>query len=103
MTAVLCASDEMAAGVMLALHEDGHRFPEDISIIGFDDLPLGAYMWPPLTSVNLDFSTIGKELVAALLTQLRDGVGLSGHHVLVPTHLVVRSSTAPPPSSSAIA
>lgn len=97
-TAVLCANDEMAAGVMLALHEAGRRVPEDISVIGFDDVPLGAYLWPPLTSVNLDFSTIGKELVKALLTQLRDGVGLSGHHVLVPTRLVVRSSTAPPPS-----
>ncbi|PWD51011.1 LacI family transcriptional regulator [Serinibacter arcticus] len=95
-TAVLCANDEMAAGLMLALHEGGRRVPEDVSVIGYDDIPLAPYLWPPLTSVNLDFHTIGQELVTALLTQMRGGVGLSGHHVLVPTRLVVRSSTAAP-------
>lgn len=98
-TAVLCANDEMAAGVMLALHDAGLRIPQDVSVVGYDDLPLSAYLLPPLTSVNLNFSMIGNELVKALLTQLRDGVGLSGHHVLVPTQLVVRSSTAPPPGA----
>lgn len=98
-TAIVCGSDLMALGAIRQIRTTGRSVPQDVSVVGYDDLPLSAFLLPPLTSVNLNFSTIGNELVRALLTQLRDGVGLSGHHVLVPTQLVVRSSTAPPSSS----
>jgi len=95
-TAVFCGNDEMAAGVVRALHEAGRRVPEDVSVVGFDDVPLAEYLWPPLTTVRQDFTAIGAELVELLVRQIRDGERLPGHHVVVPTRLVVRGSTAPP-------
>lgn len=95
-TAVFCANDEMAAGVIRALHEAGARVPEDVSVVGFDDIPLSEYLWPPLTTVRQDFTTIGENLVDLLMQQIREHTVLTGHHVLVPTDLVVRASTAPP-------
>ncbi|WP_449385913.1 LacI family DNA-binding transcriptional regulator [Cellulomonas soli] len=94
-TAVLCANDEMAAGLMRALHEHGRRIPEDVSVVGFDDIPLAEYLWPPLTTVRQDFRAIGSELVALLLQQIRERTSLAGHHVVVPTELIVRASTGP--------
>ncbi len=95
-TAVFCANDEMAAGVIRALHEAGRRVPEDVSVVGFDDIPMAEYLWPPLTTVRQDFTAIGAELVELLMRQIRDHTRLAGHHVVVPTTLVVRASTAPP-------
>ena len=95
-TAVLCANDEMAAGLMRALNERGRRVPEDVSVVGFDDIPLADYLWPPLTTVRQDFAEIGQRLVELLLRQIDAGHALDDEHVLVPTTLVVRSSTAAP-------
>jgi DNA-binding LacI/PurR family transcriptional regulator len=94
-TAVFCANDEMAAGLTRALFEAGRRVPEDVSVVGFDDIPLAEYLWPPLTTVRQDFARIGAELVDLLLRQVREGAELSDH-VVVPAPLVVRASTAPP-------
>lgn len=96
-TAVFSANDEMAAGLMLALHERGRRIPEDISIVGFDDIPLASYLWPPLTTVAQDFATIGRQLISLLVEQIRTGPQHTDTQVLVPTHLILRASTAPPP------
>ncbi|WP_220474330.1 LacI family DNA-binding transcriptional regulator [Propionibacterium ruminifibrarum] len=93
-TAVFSANDEMALGLIRACHETGRRIPEDVSIVGFDDI-MAEWMWPPLTTVAQDFTTIGTELVAALLPQLRGEPG-EPRGVLVPAPLVVRRSTAVP-------
>lgn len=95
-TAVFCANDEMAAGLVRALYEQGLRVPQDVSVVGFDDIPLAGYLWPPLTTVQQDFHLIGRQLVDLLLRQIRDGVPLTDHRIVVPTRLVVRSSTAAP-------
>ncbi|NKX92578.1 LacI family DNA-binding transcriptional regulator [Sanguibacter hominis ATCC BAA-789] len=95
-TAVFCANDEMAAGLMLALHELGRRVPEDVSVVGFDDIPLSRYLWPPLTTVKQDFARIGEELVHLLVEQVRNRTVLADRHILVPTRLVVRRSTGAP-------
>jgi DNA-binding LacI/PurR family transcriptional regulator len=95
-TAVLSSNDEMAAGLYLALRERNIRIPEDISIVGFDDVPLAAYLWPPLTTVRQDFGAIGSELVASLLAQMAGATVPHDSTTLIPTELVVRSSTAPP-------
>jgi len=95
-TAVLCANDEMAAGLMRALHEADVRIPQDVSVVGFDGIPLAEYLWPPLTTVAQDFHAIGRELVRLLLTQIRDGAELTDVHTLVPVELIIRGSTAPP-------
>lgn len=95
-TAVLCANDEMAAGLYRALHENGLSIPADMSVVGFDDIPLAEYLWPPLTTVAQDFHRIGIELVDLLLRQIRGGERLTDLKVLLPVELVVRASTAPP-------
>ena len=100
-TAVFCANDEMAAGVLRALHEAGRTVPHDVSVVGFDDVLLAGYLWPPLTTVAQDFDEIGRRLVARLLQQVRTGeneddADSEDLHEVVPVELKVRESTAPP-------
>ena len=57
----------MALGVMRALHEAGRRVPDDVSIVGFDDMPEAAYFTPPLTTVRQDFDELGRRSLALLL------------------------------------
>lgn len=96
-TAVLCANDETAFGLLRALHEHGRRVPEDVSVVGFDGIRLSEYSVPPLTTVQQDFHRMGRELVALLLGQIRGGGTPGLEPVMVPTRLVVRASTGPPP------
>ena len=95
-TAVFCANDQMAMGVMAALREAGRRVPEDVSVVGFDDLPESAYLDPPLTSVRQDFAELGRRAMG-LVERVLGGERLPSAD-LVPTELVERSSTAPPPA-----
>lgn len=96
-TAVFCGNDEMALGMMRALHEQGRRVPQDVSIVGFDGIALGEYTSPPLTTVRQDWRRLGRELVGLVLAQLRH-VEPVERLVVVPTQLVVRASTAAPPA-----
>ncbi|AXE37610.1 LacI family DNA-binding transcriptional regulator [Acidipropionibacterium virtanenii] len=95
-TAVLAANDEMAAGFMRALHERGLRVPQDVSVVGFDDVA-AELLWPRLTTVRQDFEGIGRHLIAELaeLMEHRDEPRPAAH-VLVSSPLVVRESTAAP-------
>jgi DNA-binding LacI/PurR family transcriptional regulator len=95
-TAIFAANDQMALGVLRALHERGRRVPQDVSVVGFDDIPDAAAYLPPLTTVHQDFAEVGRRCVRGLLEQIRDARAEPGT-VLVPTTLVVRASTAPPP------
>lgn len=95
-TAVFCGNDEMAAGVCRALHEAGRSIPTDVSVVGFDDIPLAEYFTPSLTTVAQDFHAIAHRLVDLLLEQIHEGTALTDVHCLIPTKLVVRASTAPP-------
>jgi len=95
-TAVFAANDQMALGVLRALHEQGRRVPQDISVVGFDDIPEAASFLPPLTTVHQDFSEVGRRCVEQVLRQIRSDEEEVGT-TLVPTRLVVRASTAPPP------
>lgn len=101
-TAVFCANDEVALGLVRALHEHGRRVPQDVSVVGFDGLALGEYSFPPLTTVRQDFRRHGTEMVRLVLEQVASGVPGEAlreeHRVVVPTELVVRGSTAPPPT-----
>ena len=60
-TAVFAANDAMALGVLKALHEHGREVPADVSVVGFDDVPEAAYFWPGLTTVNQEFSMLGRQ------------------------------------------
>ncbi|SEQ06969.1 DNA-binding transcriptional regulator, LacI/PurR family [Microlunatus flavus] len=93
-TAVFAASDQIAMGVLRALHEAGRRVPEEVSVVGFDDLPETGYTIPPLTTVRQDFDTVG-EAAVRLLTEVIDGRTEPSAPRVLP-RLVVRASTATP-------
>ena len=69
-TAVFLANDQMALGVLAALHEEGLEIPEDVSVVGFDDLPEAPYFTPPLTTVRQDFEELGRRGVQLVLARL---------------------------------
>lgn len=96
-TAVFTANDQMALGVLRAFRESGISVPEDVSIVGFDDIAEAGAFTPPLTTVHQDFTEVGHRCVEMVLQQIRDETPPPGT-TLVPTTLVVRESTAPPRS-----
>jgi LacI family transcriptional regulator len=89
-TAVITANDQMAYGARLALHRAGLRVPEDVSLIGFDDLPHSAFTLPPLTSVRQSVYEIGASAAKAMFNLLNKQNPPSK---LVEAELVVREST----------
>ena len=93
-TAVFAANDQIALGVLHALAERGVRVPEDVSVVGFDDVPECRHFLPPLTTVRQDFAALGVRAVETVLAMLRHE-GSASDSRIAPT-LVVRSSTAPP-------
>ena len=91
-TAVFCANDQMALGLLRALSEAGRSVPGDVSVVGFDDIPEAAYLVPPLTTVRQDFTAVGRraiEIIQAALT------GEPVPERLISPELVVRASAAP--------
>jgi DNA-binding LacI/PurR family transcriptional regulator len=95
-TAVFVANDQMALGVLRALHEAGRDVPGQVSVVGFDDIPEAAYFQPPLTTVRQDFIEVGRRSLQQVLFTIETGSkGTSGS--LVPPDLVVRGSTGPAP------
>jgi DNA-binding LacI/PurR family transcriptional regulator len=95
-TAVFVANDQMALGLLRALHERGHRIPEAISVVGFDDIPEAQYFTPPLTTVRQDFSEMGRSALRLLLDAMQ-GAGQPAARLTIAPELVVRRSTGPPP------
>jgi DNA-binding LacI/PurR family transcriptional regulator len=96
-TAVFVANDQMALGLIHGLHDAGVRVPQDLSVVGFDDLPEAAHFLPPLTTIRQDFAALGSSAVGSLLDQVEHpGREIPG--VRVRPRLVVRSSTARPRS-----
>lgn len=93
-SAVFASNDQMALGFMHACREMELRIPEDISVVGFDDIPEAAHFAPPLTTVRQNFAEIGRRAVALLLGELK---GAQPEHELVVPELIVRQSTAAPP------
>lgn len=95
MTAVFAANDQMALGVLRALHEADIPVPALVNVVGFDDMPEAAQFWPPLTSVHQEFEEVGRAAVDVLLARIDDVDAV--HRLLVPTRLVVRGSTSTAP------
>jgi DNA-binding LacI/PurR family transcriptional regulator len=93
-TAFFCANDHMALGLMHAARDMGLDVPGDVSIVGFDDVPEAAHLWPPLTTVRQDFADLGRRCVEMLLD---DGTPSEPAPRRDPTPaLIVRASTAAP-------
>ena len=98
-TAVFCGNDNMALGLVRALTEHGHRVPDDVSVVGFDDVPEAGYFLPPLTTVRQDFGELGRRALSALVERISGGPGV-GAHLKVAPELIQRASAAPPPRAA---
>jgi DNA-binding LacI/PurR family transcriptional regulator len=94
-TAVFVANDQMALGLLRAVQEAGMRVPEDMSVVGFDDIPEAAYFAPPLTTVRQEFTELGELGVQLLLEQIEAGATSRAPTTIEP-ELIVRASTAAP-------
>jgi DNA-binding LacI/PurR family transcriptional regulator len=94
-TAIFAANDQMALGVLRAMHEAGRDVPREVSIVGFDDIPEAQFFTPPLTTVHQDFNEVGRQSLLLLLEEIGAGAR-STRRVIVPPALKVRESTAPP-------
>jgi DNA-binding LacI/PurR family transcriptional regulator len=90
-TAVFVANDQMALGLLNALHEAGVSVPGEVSVVGFDDVPEARYFTPPLTTVRQDFAELGRRGVQLVLARLRGEVAVA--EPVLP-HLVVRATTS---------
>lgn len=90
-TAIFAANDLSAFGVMEAVKHHGLRIPEDVSIVGFDDIPMASQVFPPLTTVRRPLAQMGVTAVKMLLARL-SGERFDSH-VTLPTSLVVRATT----------
>jgi DNA-binding LacI/PurR family transcriptional regulator len=96
-TAVFVANDDMAIGVVRAFAEAGRRVPEDVSVVGLDDIPSAAYQSPPLTTVRQDFCAVARQGLEGLVRQIEATTDDAPDIPQAPACLVVRQSTAPPP------
>ncbi len=94
-TAIFSANDLQAIGVYKALHARGLRIPDDMSVIGFDDVPLGALVAPPLTTIHQPMREMGSVATSMLLRMIA-GETLESIHIELATSLIVRGSCAPP-------
>jgi len=90
-TALFCASDLLACGAIAAIRERGLYVPEDISIIGFDDIEIAAYVVPSLTTVRQDRAMIGQTCAETLLKML-NGTNANSQRIRIPTRLIIRNS-----------
>lgn len=88
--AIFSADDESAIGAMRALKEAGRRVPEDIGVVGFDDIPLSRYVTPPLTTVHAPIELAGYEAIRQLVSLIRTGE--AAPLTLLPTEVVIRES-----------
>lgn len=90
-SALFCASDGMAMGALLALHQAGIDVPGEVAVVGFDDLPTSQYAYPPLTTVHQPIYEKGVRAADMIIDQVEDGV-TEAQHAKLPAELIVRES-----------
>jgi len=93
-TAIFAACDQQAMGVYEAARRLGLRIPDDLSVVGFDDIPTTAWMSPPLTTVR---QPLAEMAALAVRTVLSPSPAPAHRRAELPTELVIRARTAPPP------
>jgi LacI family transcriptional regulator len=92
-TAIFSNNDEMAAGAIAAIFEAGLRVPQDISVAGFDNIPLAAQIWPPLTTVEQPIFEMASHATTHLVKML-NGENDFDKELKIPTQVIIRKSTA---------
>jgi LacI family transcriptional regulator len=95
LTAIFAGSDQQAFGVYEAARQRGLRIPQDLSVVGFDDLPVARWVSPPLTTVRQPLAEMGR-VAAQVLGELVEGQPLRSSRVELATELITRESTAAP-------
>ncbi|CQJ66309.1 LacI family DNA-binding transcriptional regulator [Yersinia intermedia] len=93
-SAILVANDQMALGVLRALHEHNINVPAQVSVIGYDDTADSAYFQPPLTTIRQDFKQLGEESVSRLIARLHHTIEPPSGSLLLATELTIRQTTA---------
>ncbi|MGI9366901.1 MAG: substrate-binding domain-containing protein, partial [Rhizobiaceae bacterium] len=96
-TAVCCANDETAFGLISEFHKSGFKVPEQLSVVGFDDIDICRRYIPPLTTIRQPRASLGTEVADLLVTR----IGVDELHPevqikILPVELLIRESTAPP-------
>jgi LacI family transcriptional regulator len=91
-TALLAGNDSMAIGALAALAHAGVRVPEEMAVVGFDDIPIARYVSPPLTTVRVSIPELGSRAAARLLEALEQGPARERKQQLLATELVIRRS-----------
>lgn len=94
-TAIFAANDSMAIGALSALREAGVNVPEEMAVVGFDDISIARYVNPPLTSVHVPIAELGERAMAKLVAALRDKEHHVRHRDVLGTTLVIRASCGP--------
>ncbi|HEY1703817.1 MAG TPA: LacI family DNA-binding transcriptional regulator [Trebonia sp.] len=97
-TAIFAGSDQQAFGVYQAARQHDLRIPEDLSVVGFDELPVTRWASPPLTTVRQPLAEMGRT-AAEMLGDLINGRDLRASRIELSTELIVRESTAAPPAA----
>ncbi len=93
-TAIFACNDEMAAGVLYAARQRDLAVPSDLSIVGFDDTPIAAHVWPPLTTVRWPIQAMGAAAARKLMARVGQGMDASSQSSLFHSELVWRASVA---------
>ncbi|HEX8619668.1 MAG TPA: LacI family DNA-binding transcriptional regulator [Thermoanaerobaculia bacterium] len=99
-TAIFAANDAMAIGALRALREAKLAIPGDVTLAGFDDIPMARYVTPQLTTVRVDIAEMGRRAVEYLVASLEQSDGTVKKHDVIPVTLVVRESCSPPAQSA---
>ncbi len=94
-TALFAINDYSATAALQAIYQTGRHVPDDISLVGYDDIEQSRHLWPPLTTVSLDATESGRTATRLLLERLNDP-GRPPQRINMHCQLVVRSSTGPP-------
>ena len=95
-TAIFASNDAMAIGAMRALRSRGYRIPEDVSVIGIDDIILASYVDPPLTTVAQPKQEAGEQAVTYLVQRMENDLIDGGRTTVLDVELIIRDSCAPP-------
>ena len=91
-TAIFAANDSMAVGALCALHEAGIEVPRNMALCGFDDIPIARYLNPPLTTVHVAITELGRQAFEMVVESMETPMSSGRHRETVPTTLVVRQS-----------
>jgi len=94
-TAIFAANDQMAMGILRALHEAGREIPRDVSVVGFDDVPEAEFQVVPLTTVAIDAEKAARRILAELMQMIEGAEPPAGAVILPGTELIIRRSSGP--------